>query len=159
MHPLTLFLQKNLFYLLLAVLALNLFQRRYQKLAEKKRFATLYLSMLVLAWMILVIVVVAIRAGRTGCSSPSPWPWPASGWPSGGTSSPSACAARAAGAAWRANASCSTTPTLRALRPSSGASPEALKGKPSQAGPCQGPAYLSTVLPEWKASAKPSWKS
>jgi len=59
MHPITLFLQKNLFYLLLAVLALNLFQRRYQKLSERKRFATLYLAMLVLAWMILVIVVVA----------------------------------------------------------------------------------------------------
>ena len=40
MHPLTLFLQKNLFYLLLAVLALNLFQRRYQKASERKRFAT-----------------------------------------------------------------------------------------------------------------------
>ena len=61
MHPLTLFLQKNLFYFLLAVLALNLFQRRYQKDCEKKRFATLYLAMLVLSWMILVIVVVALR--------------------------------------------------------------------------------------------------
>ena len=61
MHPITLFLQKNLFYLLLAVLALNLFQRRYQKASEKKRFATLYLAMLVLSWMILVIVVVAFR--------------------------------------------------------------------------------------------------
>ena len=61
MHPITLFLQKNLFYLLLAVLALNLFQRRYQKLSEKKRYATLYLAMLVLAWMILVIVVVAFH--------------------------------------------------------------------------------------------------
>jgi 8-oxo-dGTP diphosphatase len=60
-HPVTLFLQKNLFYLLLAVLALNLLQRRYQKSAERKRFATLYLAMLVLAWMILVIVVVAFR--------------------------------------------------------------------------------------------------
>jgi 8-oxo-dGTP diphosphatase len=59
MHPLTLFLQKNLFYLLLAVLALNLFQRRYQKTSQRKRFATLYLAMLVLAWMVLVIVVVA----------------------------------------------------------------------------------------------------
>ncbi len=59
MHPITLFLQKNLFYLLLAVLALNLFQRRYQKRSERKRFATLYLAMLVLAWMVLVIVVVA----------------------------------------------------------------------------------------------------
>ena len=61
MHPITLFLQKNLFYLLLAVLALNLFQRRYQKLSERKRFATLYLAMLVLSWMILVIVVVALH--------------------------------------------------------------------------------------------------
>jgi 8-oxo-dGTP diphosphatase len=60
-HPITLFLQKYLFYLLLAVLALNLFQRRYQKSSERKRFATLYLAMLVLAWMILVIVVVTLR--------------------------------------------------------------------------------------------------
>jgi multisubunit Na+/H+ antiporter MnhG subunit len=57
-HQAALFLQKYLFYVLLAVLALNLFQRRYQKLAEKKRFATLYLAMLVLCWMILVIVLV-----------------------------------------------------------------------------------------------------
>ena len=51
MHPLTLFLQKYLYWLLLAVLALNLFQRRYQQQAQRKRFATLYLAMLVLAWM------------------------------------------------------------------------------------------------------------
>jgi hypothetical protein len=56
-HPITLFLQKNLFYLLLAVLALNLFQRRYQKRSERKRYATLYLGMLVLAWMILIILI------------------------------------------------------------------------------------------------------
>ena len=59
MHPITLFLNQNLFYLLLAVLALNLFQRRYQKSSERKRFATLYLAVLVLAWMILVILVAA----------------------------------------------------------------------------------------------------
>jgi multisubunit Na+/H+ antiporter MnhG subunit len=58
MHSIVLFLQKNLFYLLLAVLGLNLFQRRYQQYSEKKRFATLYLGMLVLAWMILVILMV-----------------------------------------------------------------------------------------------------
>jgi multisubunit Na+/H+ antiporter MnhG subunit len=58
MHSIILFLQKYLFYLLLAVLALNLFQRRYQKYSAKKRFATLYLSMLVLAWMILIIIMV-----------------------------------------------------------------------------------------------------
>jgi 8-oxo-dGTP diphosphatase len=56
-HQAALFLQKYLFYLLLGVLALNLFQRRYQKLSERKRFATLYLAMLVLSWMILVIVL------------------------------------------------------------------------------------------------------
>lgn len=61
MHPITLFLQKNVFYLLLAILALNLFQRRYQKYSEKKRFATLYLSVLVLAWMVLIILTVAFR--------------------------------------------------------------------------------------------------
>jgi len=43
------------------VLALNLFQRRYQQTAQRKRLATLYLAMLVLAWMVLVIVVVAFR--------------------------------------------------------------------------------------------------
>jgi multisubunit Na+/H+ antiporter MnhG subunit len=61
MHPIILFLQKYLFYLLLAVLALNLLQRRYQKYSEKKRFATLYLSMLVLAWMISIIIMVFFR--------------------------------------------------------------------------------------------------
>ena len=59
MHPITLLLKKNLYWVLLAVLALNLFQRRYQRLSEKKRFATLYLGMLVLAWMVLVILIVA----------------------------------------------------------------------------------------------------
>jgi len=61
MHTIIVFLQKNLFYLLLAVLALNLFQRRYQKIAERKRYATLYLAMLVLAWMVLVILIYAFK--------------------------------------------------------------------------------------------------
>jgi 8-oxo-dGTP diphosphatase len=61
MHPVILFLQKYLFYLLLAVLALNLFQRRYQKYSEKKRYATLYLAMLVLTWMVLIIVMAFFR--------------------------------------------------------------------------------------------------
>ena len=51
------------------MLALNLFQRRYQKHSEKKRYATLYLAVLVLAWMILVIVVVAASTCPSGCSS------------------------------------------------------------------------------------------
>ena len=41
LHSITLFLAKNVFYLLLAVLALNMFQRRYQQHAQKKRMATL----------------------------------------------------------------------------------------------------------------------
>lgn len=61
MHPVTQFLEKNIFYLLLAVLGLNLYQRRYQKHSERKRFATLYLAVLVLAFMIGVIVVAHFR--------------------------------------------------------------------------------------------------
>ena len=48
----TTFVSKNILYLLLAVLVLNMFQRRYQKHAQKKRIATLYIAILVLALMV-----------------------------------------------------------------------------------------------------------
>jgi len=58
LHSVTLFLAKNLFYLLLAVLALNMFQRRYQMHAQKKRMATLYLGILILVFMVGTILIV-----------------------------------------------------------------------------------------------------
>jgi hypothetical protein len=58
MHSIALFISKNIFYLLIAVLALNMFQRRYQKHAQKKRLATLYLGIFVLAFMIGTILIV-----------------------------------------------------------------------------------------------------
>ena len=57
LHSITLFLAKNTFYLLLAVLALNVFQRRYQQYSQKKRMATLYLGILILVFMVGAILV------------------------------------------------------------------------------------------------------
>ena len=57
LHSITLFLAKNTFYLLIAVLALNVFQRRYQQYSQKKRMATLYLGILILVFMVGVILV------------------------------------------------------------------------------------------------------
>ena len=58
LHSITLFLANNIFYLLLAVMALNMFQRRYQQHAQKKRMATLYLGILILAFMVGTILIV-----------------------------------------------------------------------------------------------------
>ncbi|MBN1834231.1 MAG: hypothetical protein JW820_00200 [Spirochaetales bacterium] len=56
-----LFLAENLFYLLLAVLLVNMLQRRQRKTTEKKRMATFYLAVIVLAWMIGSILIVHFR--------------------------------------------------------------------------------------------------
>lgn len=61
LHSITLFLAKNVFYLLLAVLALNMFQRRYQMHAQKKRMATLYLGILILVFMVGTILIVSFN--------------------------------------------------------------------------------------------------
>jgi hypothetical protein len=61
LHSITLFFSKNIFYLLLAVLALNMFQRRYQQYAQKKRMATLYLGILILVFMVGTILVVSFK--------------------------------------------------------------------------------------------------
>lgn len=58
LHSITLFLANNIFYLLLAVMALNMFQRRYQQHAQKKRMATLYLGILILVFMVGTILIV-----------------------------------------------------------------------------------------------------
>jgi 8-oxo-dGTP diphosphatase len=57
-HRINLFLAENLFYLLLAVLLINMLQRRQRQTSARKRMATFYLSVLVLAWMIGTIVIV-----------------------------------------------------------------------------------------------------
>jgi hypothetical protein len=61
LHTITLFLSKNIYYLLLAVLALNMFQRRYQQYAQKKRMATLYLGILILIFMVGTILIVNFK--------------------------------------------------------------------------------------------------
>jgi len=58
LHSITLFLAKNIFYLLLAVMALNMFQRRHQQHAQKKRMATLYLGILILVFMVGTTLIV-----------------------------------------------------------------------------------------------------
>lgn len=45
------FVSNNFFWLFVAILAVNLFQRKYLAVGERKRFATLYMSMVVLAVM------------------------------------------------------------------------------------------------------------
>ncbi len=45
------FVSNNIFWLFVAILAVNLFQRKYLAVGERKRFATLYMSMVVLAVM------------------------------------------------------------------------------------------------------------
>jgi 8-oxo-dGTP diphosphatase len=58
LHALNLFLARNLFFLLLAVLVLNMAQRRHHGESLRKRFATLYIAVLALALMCGIIVIV-----------------------------------------------------------------------------------------------------
>ncbi|MFP4067863.1 MAG: hypothetical protein ACLFRR_04940 [Spirochaetaceae bacterium] len=44
MQAIVTFVAENFFWVFIAILVLNLFQRRHQHTAEKKRFATLYLG-------------------------------------------------------------------------------------------------------------------
>ena len=52
LHTINTFISEKSLYLLMAVLILNMFQRRYQKQTQKKRFATLYIGTLILALMV-----------------------------------------------------------------------------------------------------------
>ena len=54
----TTFISERIIYLLLAVLVLNMLQRRYQQHARGKRLATLYIAMLILAFMIGTVLIV-----------------------------------------------------------------------------------------------------
>jgi 8-oxo-dGTP diphosphatase len=58
MQTITTFVSENILYLLLAVLLLNMFQRRYQEHARAKRFATLYVAILILALMVGTVLIV-----------------------------------------------------------------------------------------------------
>jgi hypothetical protein len=58
LETVTAFVSENILYLLLAVLVLNMLQRRYQKHAQKKRFATLYIAILILALMAGTLLIV-----------------------------------------------------------------------------------------------------
>jgi uncharacterized membrane protein len=60
-HMVTAFVSKNILYLLLAVLVLNMFQRRYQSQAQKKRFATLYIAILILVLMVGTVLIVYLN--------------------------------------------------------------------------------------------------
>ena len=57
LNTVTTFVSENILYLLLAVLVLNMFQRRYQQHAQKKRFATLYIAILILVLMIGTVLI------------------------------------------------------------------------------------------------------
>ena len=59
LETLTTFVSQRILYLLLAVLLVNMFQRRYQKTAQKKRFATLYIAILILALMVGTVLIVS----------------------------------------------------------------------------------------------------
>ena len=61
MQTITKFVSENILYLLLAVLVLNMFQRRYQQHAQKKRFATLYIAILILALMVGTVLIVYLE--------------------------------------------------------------------------------------------------
>jgi uncharacterized membrane protein len=54
----TTFVAENSLYLLLAVLVLNMLQRRYQKHAQNKRLATLYIAILILVLMVGTVLIV-----------------------------------------------------------------------------------------------------
>lgn len=61
LRTLNVFLAGNLLYLLLAVLLLNMIQRRHQAQTLRKRFATLYIAVLLLSLMAGAIVIVYFR--------------------------------------------------------------------------------------------------
>jgi uncharacterized membrane protein len=54
----TTFVAEKSIYLLLAVLVLNMSQRRYQKHAQNKRLATLYIAILILVLMVGTTLIV-----------------------------------------------------------------------------------------------------
>jgi hypothetical protein len=61
LNTVTTFVAENILYLLLAVLVLNMLQRRYRQHAQTKRLATLYIASLVLALMVGNVLIVYLN--------------------------------------------------------------------------------------------------
>lgn len=61
MNPVSTFLADNGFWGLVAVLALNLFQRKYGEKSRKKRQATLYLAIIVFGLYAFAIMIVQLK--------------------------------------------------------------------------------------------------
>jgi hypothetical protein len=61
LHTVNTFIAEKILYLLLAVLLLNMLQRRYRQHAQKKRFATLYIGLLILALMVGSVLIVTLK--------------------------------------------------------------------------------------------------
>ncbi len=61
MNPVSTFLAENGFWGLIAVLALNLFQRKHGKKARKKRQATLYIAIAVFGLYAFAIMVIQLK--------------------------------------------------------------------------------------------------
>ena len=59
LETVTNFVAERILYLLLAVLLVNILQRRYQKTAQNKRLATLYIAILILALMVGTVLIVS----------------------------------------------------------------------------------------------------
>jgi len=60
-NPISTFIADNFFWALVAVLALNLFQRKHGVRAKKKRMATLFLALFVFALYSYAILVVQLK--------------------------------------------------------------------------------------------------
>jgi 8-oxo-dGTP diphosphatase len=58
LHSVNTFISENILYLLIAVLVLNMLQRRYREHGQKKRLATLYIATLILVFMVGTVLVV-----------------------------------------------------------------------------------------------------
>jgi len=58
LHTVNVFIAEKILYLLMAVLLVNIIQRRYHKHAQKKRLATLYIGILILAFMVGTVLIV-----------------------------------------------------------------------------------------------------
>ena len=58
LHAINVFIAEKILYLLMAVLLVNIIQRRHHKYAQKKRLATLYIGMLILGFMVGTVLIV-----------------------------------------------------------------------------------------------------
>ena len=61
LHTVTTFVARNSLYLMLAVLVVNMLQRRHQQHARNKRLATLYIASLILALMVGTALIITFE--------------------------------------------------------------------------------------------------